>query len=190
MLDYFFLLVPSWLGSLSCCLILQFIHLFIKQSSRTYCLPGIVLGVPQWEIQTLNSSSWSWESNRGARMSFLLVNVICEPEKNLFQLVLDGISINANRSSWLILFFRSTISLLIILPAWSVSYWHRGVEAPTLIIDSSISPPVIHPNYHVSVATSLCFQQLCFRQADFSDWPDLSVDTDFRVGVCPANSVL
>lgn len=102
-------------------------------------------------------------STRGLRMWFILVNVTCELKKNLFLLCWMEYSTNVNRQSWLIMLFRSTISLLISLPVWSVSYRHKGVKFPTLIIDLSIFPPVIYHNYHWSVATSLCFQQLPFQ---------------------------
>lgn len=72
-------------------------------------------------------------------------------------------SINVNRSSWLIVLFRTTIFYWFFCLSDLLVTDTEVLKSLTLIINLSIVPPVIYHNYHLSVATSLCFQQLLFQ---------------------------
>lgn len=150
-----------------CVLILQ--STFSKKYSSTYYVPSIVLGMPQWELQTQTLPSQSSEPNAVPRTWFMLMNITHKLKKNLYSAVVGWNILWSQRWSWCIV--QVDYIFTVFSDFWSPDYWRGvGVKSPTLIKDLPILPPVIHQNYHLSAPISLCLQQLLCSRLSRSQW--------------------
>lgn len=95
------------------------------------------------------------------RISSVLVNTLCALEKNVHSAIVGwcvlSMSIRSSRSTiFYVLSLLCTVSLLIFLPTWSISYWERHIK----IFDSKYGFfffPLIVPSYFASCVLKPCY---------------------------------